>query len=141
LPHQNFAWRGQHLNIDFQTLIQWKASSQDIGISGARSVLRILILCRFLALIMDQPTSEPAQTAPSAQPQPETQEIPTAQSEQTAPSKPVHCLVIDANAIIRNDPTVSSLLAQAEELYTIPAVVSESASSDPHPTTVCLKLF
>ncbi|KAL2122255.1 hypothetical protein VTJ04DRAFT_2710 [Mycothermus thermophilus] len=74
---------------------------------------------------MDQPTSEPAQTAPSAQPQPETQKLPTAQSEQTAPSKPVHCLVIDANAIIRNDPTVSSLLAQAEELYTIPAVVSE----------------
>lgn len=34
--------------------------------------------------------------------------------------------MIDANAIIRNDPTVSTLLSQAEELYTIPAVVSES---------------
>ncbi|KAK0739356.1 Nin one binding Zn-ribbon like-domain-containing protein [Apiosordaria backusii] len=40
-------------------------------------------------------------------------------------NKQVHSLVIDANAIIRNDPTVSTLLSQAEELYTIPAVVSE----------------
>jgi RNA-binding protein NOB1 len=49
-----------------------------------------------------------------------------AESAPTAPSKQVHSLVIDANAIIKNDPTVSTLLAQAEELYTIPAVVSES---------------
>lgn len=41
-------------------------------------------------------------------------------------AKPVHSLVLDANAIIRNDPSVSTLLAQAEELYTIPSVVSES---------------
>ncbi|KAK4219778.1 RNA-binding protein NOB1 [Rhypophila decipiens] len=41
------------------------------------------------------------------------------------PAKPVHSLVLDANAIIQNDPTVSTLLAQAEELYTIPAVISE----------------
>ena len=45
------------------------------------------------------------------------------------PSKPVHSLVIDANAIIRNDPTVSTLIAQAQELYTIPSVVSESGLS------------
>jgi hypothetical protein len=44
----------------------------------------------------------------------------------TKAPKPVHSLVIDANAIIKNDPTVSTLLAQAEVLYTIPAVVSES---------------
>ncbi|SPQ21547.1 79b5fbb8-da89-41c6-9608-cd6eefb3eb80 [Thermothielavioides terrestris] len=43
----------------------------------------------------------------------------------TTPPKLVHSLVIDANAIIKNDPTVSTLLAQAEELFTIPAVVSE----------------
>ena len=46
------------------------------------------------------------------------------------PTKPVHSLVLDANAIIRNEPSVSTLLAQAEELYTIPAVVSESISSN-----------
>jgi RNA-binding protein NOB1 len=55
-----------------------------------------------------------------------------AQCPPTASSKPVHSLVIDANAIIKNDPTVSTLLAQAEELYTIPAVVSEST----HRTTL-----
>ncbi|KAL1838438.1 hypothetical protein VTJ49DRAFT_2661 [Mycothermus thermophilus] len=70
---------------------------------------------------MDPPSSEPAQTA-----QPEAQNTtPNPPSAQTTTSKPVHSLVLDANAIIRNDPTVSSLLAQAEELYTIPAVVSE----------------
>ncbi|KAL2269660.1 hypothetical protein VTJ83DRAFT_1844 [Remersonia thermophila] len=73
---------------------------------------------------MDQPSSEPAQTAQPAQPEPQAT-APSAPAAQTTTSKPVHSLVIDANAIIRNDPTVSSLLAQAEELYTIPAVVSE----------------
>ncbi|KAK3685159.1 Nin one binding Zn-ribbon like-domain-containing protein [Podospora appendiculata] len=43
----------------------------------------------------------------------------------TTPAKLVHSLVIDANAIIKNEPSVSTLLAQSEELYTIPAVVSE----------------
>jgi hypothetical protein len=83
---------------------------------------------------MEQPTPDAA-----AQPQPEAQNpaptmsdtvesahtsSPAAQT--TTPLKHVHSLVIDANAIIRNDPTLSTLLAQAEELYTIPAVVSES---------------
>jgi len=39
--------------------------------------------------------------------------------------KLIHSLVIDAGPIIKNDPPVSTLLAQAEELYTIPHVVSE----------------
>ncbi|KAK3990834.1 RNA-binding protein NOB1 [Cladorrhinum sp. PSN332] len=56
--------------------------------------------------------------APAVAPPSESQLVST-------PAKLVHSLVIDANAIIRNDPTVSTLLAQAEELYTIPAVVSE----------------
>jgi hypothetical protein len=43
-----------------------------------------------------------------------------------ASEKPIHALVIDANAIIKNDPSVSTLLARADELYTIPAVVAES---------------
>jgi len=46
-------------------------------------------------------------------------------AQAATPAKLVHSLVLDANAIIKNDPTVSTLLAQAEELYTIPAVVSE----------------
>jgi RNA-binding protein NOB1 len=51
-----------------------------------------------------------------------------APNESSAPAsvKPVHSLVVDANAIIKNEPPVSTLISQAEQLYTIPAVVSES---------------
>jgi RNA-binding protein NOB1 len=86
--------------------------------------------------IMEQPTDEPvaqAQTegqipTPAPTNPDTTDSVPApATSTPAAPSKPVHSLVIDANAIIKNDPTVSTLLAQAEELYTIPAVVEESA--------------
>jgi RNA-binding protein NOB1 len=89
---------------------------------------------------MEQPTLDTA-----AQPQPEAAQNPaptmseTVESahtsspaaQTTTPLKHVHSLVIDANAIIRNDPTLSTLLAQAEELYTIPAVVSESTPTMP----------
>jgi RNA-binding protein NOB1 len=39
--------------------------------------------------------------------------------------KSIHSLVIDAGPIIKNDPPVSTLLGQAEILYTIPAVIDE----------------
>ncbi|EAQ86368.1 hypothetical protein CHGG_07621 [Chaetomium globosum CBS 148.51] len=85
---------------------------------------------------MEETTSEPVAQAQSEvqNPAPTTIEtatsVPTSSSPATttpttAPSKPIHSLVIDANAIIKNDPTVSTLLAQADKLYTIPAVVSE----------------
>ncbi|KAI1113311.1 Nin one binding Zn-ribbon like-domain-containing protein [Nemania sp. NC0429] len=41
------------------------------------------------------------------------------------PSKPIHALILDAGPLIKNDPPVSTLLAQAHELYTLPSVVSE----------------
>ncbi|KAL2018132.1 hypothetical protein VTK56DRAFT_1208 [Thermocarpiscus australiensis] len=78
---------------------------------------------------MEQPPSEPgAQTTEGQDPAPT---IPASDpavspaSSRPATTKHVHSLVLDANAIIKNEPTVSTLLAQAEELYTIPAVVSE----------------
>ncbi|KXX72869.1 RNA-binding protein NOB1 [Madurella mycetomatis] len=78
---------------------------------------------------MEQPDSESGAQTPKVQ-NPAPALPPGAQalslsSPGATPSKPVHSLVLDANAIIKNDPTVSTLLAQAEELYTIPAVVSE----------------
>jgi RNA-binding protein NOB1 len=94
---------------------------------------------------MEQPATEhaaqaeaQAQAQPQAELQSETVHVPPSSSPAqattttttktaTTPPKLVHSLVIDANAIIKNDPTVSTLLAQAEELFTIPAVVSESA--------------
>jgi len=40
-------------------------------------------------------------------------------------TKPVCTLIIDTGAIIKNDPSVSSLLAKAENLVTVPAIISE----------------
>lgn len=41
----------------------------------------------------------------------------------TTSTKPIHSLVLDAGPLIKNDPPVSTLLAQAHELYTIPSVI------------------
>ncbi|KAI7975330.1 hypothetical protein EIK77_003711 [Talaromyces pinophilus] len=46
-------------------------------------------------------------------------------AEQPAPTKPVHTIVLDAGPILKNVPPLSTLLAQAEELVTTPAVVGE----------------
>ncbi|KAI1444885.1 D-site 20S pre-rRNA nuclease [Annulohypoxylon stygium] len=40
-------------------------------------------------------------------------------------SKPIHSLVVDTGPLIKNDPPVSTLLAQAHQLYTLPSVISE----------------
>lgn len=72
---------------------------------------------------------EPSAQAPKIEDPAPTEVVenaPVAEQPAQTSTKQVHSLVIDANAIIRNDPTVSTLLSQAEELYTIPAVVSES---------------
>jgi RNA-binding protein NOB1 len=39
--------------------------------------------------------------------------------------KPVHTLVLDTSAIIKNEPSVSTLRAKADTLITVPAIVSE----------------
>ncbi|KAK4992121.1 20S-pre-rRNA D-site endonuclease nob1 [Elasticomyces elasticus] len=39
--------------------------------------------------------------------------------------KPIHTIVLDAGGIIKNEPPVSTLLAQSEELVTTPAIISE----------------
>lgn len=39
--------------------------------------------------------------------------------------KPVHTIVLDTGAIIRNHPTVSTLLAQSEQIVTTPAIITE----------------
>ncbi|KAK5134780.1 hypothetical protein LTR08_006155 [Meristemomyces frigidus] len=42
-----------------------------------------------------------------------------------ASQKPVHTLVLDTGAIIRNDPSVSTLIGSSETLVTVPAIISE----------------
>jgi RNA-binding protein NOB1 len=39
--------------------------------------------------------------------------------------KPVHTLVLDTGAIIKNEPSVSTLRAKADSLITVPAIISE----------------
>ncbi|MCJ1224626.1 Nin1 binding protein [Toensbergia leucococca] len=39
--------------------------------------------------------------------------------------KPVHTIVLDAGPILKNDPSISSLLAKSEKLVTVPSVISE----------------
>jgi RNA-binding protein NOB1 len=39
--------------------------------------------------------------------------------------KPVHTLVLDTGAIIKNEPSVSTLIAKADQLVTVPAIIAE----------------
>ena len=50
---------------------------------------------------------------------------PTTTNMATDTPKPIHSLILDAGPIIKNEPSVSTLLGQAETLYTIPAVIDE----------------
>ncbi|KAI1127892.1 Nin one binding Zn-ribbon like-domain-containing protein [Nemania abortiva] len=74
-------------------------------------------------------TIEDAQNTPTApEPEPETEITETPEptnAETTTPFKPIHALILDAGPLIKNDPPVSTLLAQAHELYTLPSVISE----------------
>ncbi|KAG5983155.1 hypothetical protein E4U54_006278 [Claviceps lovelessii] len=61
-----------------------------------------------------------------APPPPPTEPLDGAASQTTtSASKPIHSLVVDTGPLIKNDPSVSALLSQAETLYTIPSVISE----------------
>ncbi|KAI5924214.1 Nin one binding Zn-ribbon like-domain-containing protein [Camillea tinctor] len=50
---------------------------------------------------------------------------PNEKESTTTPFKPIHTLVVDTGPLIKNDPPVSTLLAQAHELYTLPSVITE----------------
>jgi RNA-binding protein NOB1 len=44
--------------------------------------------------------------------------------------KPVHSIVLDAGPILRNDPSISTLIARSEALLTVPSVLSEIKDHD-----------
>ena len=48
-----------------------------------------------------------------------------ATDDKSPAQKPIHSLVLDTGPLIKNEIAVSTLLAQAESLYTIPSVISE----------------
>jgi RNA-binding protein NOB1 len=60
---------------------------------------------------------QPSTTADAPSPAP-----PVAQSTTT---KPIHSLVLDTGPLIKNEISISTLISQAEKLYTIPSVISE----------------
>ena len=39
--------------------------------------------------------------------------------------KPVHSVILDAGPILKNDPSISTLLAKSEQIYTVSSVISE----------------
>lgn len=43
----------------------------------------------------------------------------------------VHSLVVDTGPLIKNEPALSTLISEAEEIYTIPSVLSEIKASSP----------
>ncbi|KAI1370444.1 D-site 20S pre-rRNA nuclease [Hypoxylon crocopeplum] len=64
-------------------------------------------------------TTDPEQTVDIMEPKASPIEV------EATLSKPIHSLVLDTGPLIKNDPPVSTLLAQAYELYTLPSVISE----------------
>lgn len=48
----------------------------------------------------------------------------------SSPPKPVHTIVLDAGPILKNTPPLSTLLAQCEEIITVPSVVGEIRDPD-----------
>ncbi len=42
-----------------------------------------------------------------------------------ASAKPIHSVVLDAGPILKNEPSISTLLAQSEALFTVPSVITE----------------
>lgn len=46
-------------------------------------------------------------------------------STESGSSKRIHNLVVDTGPLIKNEPALSTLLSQADEIYTIPSVLSE----------------
>lgn len=49
----------------------------------------------------------------------------TEQSAAAQGQKRIHSLVVDTGPLIKNEPALSTLISEAEEIYTIPSVLSE----------------
>lgn len=46
-----------------------------------------------------------------------------------SPIKRIHHLVVDTGPLIKNEPALSTLLSQADQIYTIPSVLAEIKAS------------
>ncbi|CAK7267419.1 20S-pre-rRNA D-site endonuclease nob1 [Sporothrix epigloea] len=77
------------------------------------------------AQIADVPASVPENSATTSSAQTTSSDSTPTQPSTDDSSKPIHTLIVDTGPIIKNDPAVSTLLAQAECLVTIPSVIDE----------------
>lgn len=59
------------------------------------------------------------------------------QSAAAQGQKRIHSLVVDTGPLIKNEPALSTLISEAEEIYTIPSVLDEIKVSFPWPSS-CL---
>ncbi|KAK7953145.1 hypothetical protein PG988_013839 [Apiospora saccharicola] len=77
------------------------------------------------------PAPAPTQEQPSVEPEQTTNtyDTPTASTQSTTTTphsdKPVKLLIVDTGPLIKNDPPLSTLLAKADEIYTLPSVLTE----------------
>jgi len=53
------------------------------------------------------------------------------QSAAAQGQKRIHSLVVDTGPLIKNEPALSTLISESEEIYTIPSVLSEIKVSMP----------
>ena len=47
-----------------------------------------------------------------------------------ATSKSVHVIILDASALLNNEPSISTLIAKSEKLFTVPSIISEIRDRD-----------
>lgn len=57
--------------------------------------------------------------------------LPTVSAADNAQHKRIHSLVVDTGPLIKNEPALSTLLSQSEQIYTIPSVLAEIKASCP----------
>lgn len=75
-----------------------------------------------MASFAEASTQAPAAEQGSTASDPPSPAQPTPKSTTT---KPIHSLVLDTGPLIKNEISISTLISQAEKLYTIPSVISE----------------
>ncbi|OIW30200.1 D-site 20S pre-rRNA nuclease [Coniochaeta ligniaria NRRL 30616] len=75
-----------------------------------------------MASVAETSAQAPAVQQPSTAADAPSSTLPVAKSSTT---KPIHSLVLDTGPLIKNEISISTLISQAEVLYTIPSVISE----------------
>ncbi len=93
---------------------------------GAAAEAAIPTMATMAATMEETKPSSPSPSssaeAATPAPAPATDSNQRQQQHQQTPTKPIHSLVLDAGPLIRNEPPAGALLAQAHELWTVPAV-------------------